>query len=436
MLNDTIVALAGGVNQAIAIIRLSGAQAKEITDRVVKRKILNQPSHTIKHNYIIDNDEVIDEVMISFFKAPLSYTTEDMIEINIHGSSYVANKVVSLLIAQGARSAQRGEFTQRAYLNKRIDLSQAEGIKDLIAANNKYNANMAINSVMGSTLKLIEKLRSSLLKTIANIEVNIDYPEYDDVEQLTDEIIKPRVKAWLSDISDIIKKSEQSLLIKEGITTAIIGEPNVGKSSLLNALLEENKALVSSVAGTTRDIVEGEVIINEISLKLLDTAGLRETNDEIEQMGIAKSKQAIKRADLVILVLDGTEKNLDKWQALLDDKMHIVVNNKADLNNTTNGINISALHNDISPLIDKIKELIKIEEIKPQEILQSARQIGLMRQAHQSLTNTLAALEDYQELELIAIDLQSAYQQISDIVGQYHRSDLLDSLFSSFCLGK
>lgn len=436
MIKDTIVALAGGVNQAIAIIRLSGDEALKIASSVMKSSMLKQKSHTIIHNYIIDLGEVVDEVMVSYFAAPKSYTTEDMVEINIHGSSYIANRVVSLLIEKGARMANRGEFTQRAYLNKRIDLTQAEAIKDLIESNTFYSGKMAISGVMGSTFTLVEDLRGSLLETIGNIEVNIDYPEYDDVEQLTNDIIKPRIISWLDRISKIIKKTETNLLIKDGVITAIVGKPNVGKSTLLNALLEENKALVSEVEGTTRDIVEGEVIIDDLKLKLLDTAGLRSTEDLVEKLGIEKTKEAIEKANLVILVLDNKDRDNKEWLKLIKNKLHIVVYNKSDINNNIEGIKISALKNDLKELKDEIKRLIVDEELKPNEMLQSARQLGLMKQAKESISSALETINNGKELELVSIDLNQAYQQLSDIVGQYHRSDLLDSMFSNFCLGK
>ncbi len=437
MIKDTIVALSGHSNQAINIIRISGDQAKQIANQVLKYDITKQLSHTIKYNFVVEENQIVDEVMVSYFQAPKSYTGDEMVEINVHGSYMLGNKILSLLIGKGARAALPGEFTSIAYLNKRIDLTQAEAINDLVNAQTSYQASEAINKVVGKVKELITPMLSDMLEVMANIEVNIDYPEYDDVEVITDEILKPRVKRWIDKLNNIIKVSENNLLIKQGITTAIIGEPNVGKSSLLNSLISEDKALVSNIAGTTRDYVEGEVVIDNIHLKLIDTAGLRDSEDLLENMGMKKTELVVSKAELVILVLTNEDSDTQEYlKDLIKDKKHIIVYNKSDLYGHVEGLNISALNNDIDPLINRIKEMYYNQEINNDITLGNTRQIGLAKKALNSLTSAYSALESYQEVDLIAIDINSAYQHLSDILGQYHRADLLDSIFSNFCLGK
>ena len=341
MLNDTIVAISTGlVEQAISIIRLSGEQAIEVVDKIFDKDLTKAKSHTITYGFIKDEDDIVDEVLVSVFRAPKSYTMEDIVEINCHGGIYITKRILSLCIANGARLARPGEFTQRAFLNGRIDMSQAEGINDLIKANNHNKASSAIHSLKGSVTRLIDPLCEDLLDIIANIEVNIDYPEYDDVEVLTNQKIRPKVVNFLSRIDDIIHKAQNSIIIKNGINTVILGQPNVGKSSLLNAMLQEDKAIVTDVAGTTRDLVEGEVTLNDVTLNLIDTAGIRDTNDIVEKIGIEKSIEALNNAQLVILVCD--DKLDDEDKRLLDmakDKPCLIVYNKKDLHDVKDGIN-------------------------------------------------------------------------------------------------
>jgi len=440
MLQDTIVALASSLTvSAIAIIRLSGSEAKSIANRVLKKSIMEQTTHTIQYNFVISEGEVVDEVLVSYFQSPRTYTTEDIVEINVHGGRYVANRVLGLLIGAGARMALPGEFTQLAYLNHRIDLSQAEAINDLVMANTQYEATKAISGLRGTVSSLIEELRTDLLNIIANIEVNIDYPEYDDVVELTNQLLLPLALQWHDRVEKIIKDSQQNLLLKDGIMTAIVGAPNVGKSSLLNALIQEDKALVSELAGTTRDLVEGSIVLEGVKLRLVDTAGIREGADRLEAMGIEKSKQAIAQAQLVILVIDASEPNSIDQQLLelIGNKTSITVYNKADLVTVHEGIAISALQQDIGQLIDQIKLLFATDRILANpETLNTQRQLGLLMQAQGSLKQAILAMENAMELELVAIDLHQAYQHICDILGQYHRLDLLDTLFTNFCLGK
>ena len=439
MLNDTIVAISTGlVEQAISIIRLSGDEAIEVVDKIFDKDLTKAKSHTITYGFIKDEDDIVDEVLVSVFRAPKSYTMEDIVEINCHGGIYITKRILSLCIANGARLARPGEFTQRAFLNGRIDMSQAEGINDLIKANNHNKASSAIHSLKGSVTRLIDPLCEDLLDIIANIEVNIDYPEYDDVEVLTNQKIRPKVVSFLARIDDIIHKAQNSIIIKNGINTVILGKPNVGKSSLLNAMLQEDKAIVTNVAGTTRDLVEGEVTLNDVTLNLIDTAGIRDTNDIVEKIGIEKSIEALNNAQLVILVCD--DKLDDEDKRLLDmakDKPCLIVYNKKDLHDVKDGINISAINNDIEELVDAINDMFKEEIIdNKMDTLNNERQIGLAISARKHMLDVLKAIDDNVELDLVSIDLNMAYEDLKEILGHATRDDLLDALFSKFCLGK
>ena len=439
MLNDTIVAISTGlVEQAISIIRLSGDEAIEVVDKIFDKDLTKAKSHTITYGFIKDEDDIVDEVLVSVFRAPKSYTMEDIVEINCHGGIYITKRILSLCIANGARLARPGEFTQRAFLNGRIDMSQAEGINDLIKANNHNKASSAIHSLKGSVTRLIDPLCEDLLDIIANIEVNIDYPEYDDVEVLTNQKIRPKVVSFLARIDDIIHKAQNSIIIKNGINTVILGKPNVGKSSLLNAMLQEDKAIVTNVAGTTRDLVEGEVTLNDVTLNLIDTAGIRDTNDIVEKIGIEKSIEALNNAQLVILVCD--DKLDDEDKRLLDmakDKPCLIVYNKKDLHDVKDGINISAINNDIEELVDAINDMFKEEIIdNKMDTLNNERQIGLAISARKHMLDVLKAIDYNVELDLVSIDLNMAYEDLKEILGHATREDLLDALFSKFCLGK
>lgn len=439
MLNDTIVAISTGlVEQAISIIRLSGDEAIEVVDKIFDKDLTKAKSHTITYGFIKDEDDIVDEVLVSVFRAPKSYTMEDIVEINCHGGIYITKRILSLCIANGARLARPGEFTQRAFLNGRIDMSQAEGINDLIKANNHNKASSAIHSLKGSVTRLIDPLCEDLLDIIANIEVNIDYPEYDDVEVLTNQKIRPKVVSFLDRIDDIIHKAQNSIIIKNGINTVILGKPNVGKSSLLNAMLQEDKAIVTNVAGTTRDLVEGEVTLNDVTLNLIDTAGIRDTNDIVEKIGIEKSIEALNNAQLVILVCDDKLDDEDKrLLGMAKDKPCLIVYNKKDLHDVKDGINISAINNDIEELVDAINDMFKEEIIdNKMDTLNNERQIGLAISARKHMLDVLKAIDDNVELDLVSIDLNMAYEDLKEILGHATREDLLDALFSKFCLGK
>ena len=439
MLNDTIVAISTGlVEQAISIIRLSGDEAIEVVDKIFDKDLTKAKSNTITYGFIKDEDDIVDEVLVSVFRAPKSYTMEDIVEINCHGGIYITKRILSLCIANGARLARPGEFTQRAFLNGRIDMSQAEGINDLIKANNHNKASSAIHSLKGSVTRLIDPLCEDLLDIIANIEVNIDYPEYDDVEVLTNQKIRPKVVSFLARIDDIIHKAQNSIIIKNGINTVILGQPNVGKSSLLNAMLQEDKAIVTNVAGTTRDLVEGEVTLNDVTLNLIDTAGIRDTNDIVEKIGIEKSIEALNNAQLVILVCDDKlDEEDERLLAMAKDKPCLIVYNKKDLHDVKDGINISAINNDIEELVDAINDMFKEEIIdNKMDTLNNERQIGLAISARKHMLDVLKAIDDNVELDLVSIDLNMAYEDLKEILGHATREDLLDALFSKFCLGK
>ena len=443
MLNDTIAAIASGENMsAIAIVRVSGEEAISIVDRVFSKDLLRVESHTVHYGHIVDNasNKTLDEVLVSVFRAPKSFTTENVVEINCHGGEFVTRKILSLVLTNGARLAKPGEFTRRAFLNGRIDLTQAEAIQDLLEARHDDHLQMAIQSLKGSVSKLLMPLVEQLTQIISNIEVNIDYPEYDDVPVLTEEILLPQCNQWLVDIDALLEKANSGKLIKQGIPTAIVGKPNVGKSSLLNALLEEDKAIVTEIAGTTRDVVEGDIRLKNITLHLMDTAGIRETADEIERIGITKSKEVVDKAGLVIVVLDNSSELTDEDMELLsltEGKERIIVYNKSDLDTKYQGLTISAKEANVQALIDEINYRYENHHQLIQEgTFSNERQLGLLNQAKQAMLEAKNALEQHIELDLVAIDLQNVYHALQEITGNYSKENLLDEIFSRFCLGK
>lgn len=443
MLYDTIVAISTALSEgAISIVRLSGEDAISIVNKIVNINLLDKKSHTIQYGFIIDPEtkEEIDEVLISIFHAPKTFTKEPVVEINCHGGTVITKRILQLCLAQGARLATPGEFTRRAFLNGRIDLTQAEAIHDMIHAETLQQTKLAMQGMKGSVKKLLDPLIQDILDIIANIEVNIDYPEYDDVEILTNEKILPMAKAWIQRIDQILNQAQSGQIMKEGVKTAIIGKPNVGKSSLLNALLEEEKAIVTDIEGTTRDIVEGRIQLSGLTLHLIDTAGIRETEDVVEKIGIQRSLKAVEEAQLVIVVLDGSrplDEKDEELLALCKEKTHIVVYNKKDLHDVSDKICISAAQQDITALTDEIHRLFDYHKIvMKQPILNNERQIALMEKARQSMRQAIDAMEFGMELDLVEIDIQDAYTSLKEILGEVHRDDLLDTLFTNFCLGK
>ncbi len=440
-MNDTIAAIATPLAEgAISIIKISGDQALEKINQIFDRDLSKFSANTINYGNIIDaKGHIIDEVMVSIFKATASFTREDVIEINTHGGILVTRTVLSLVLAQGIRLARPGEFTQRAFLNGRVDLTQAEAINDLIVASSSKGMELAVSGIKGSIKRLLDPLIEDMLNVIATIEVNIDYPEYDDVVVLTNDLVRPSVLDWQTRLQVIIDRALKTREIKEGVRTVIIGEPNVGKSSLFNALIEEDKAIVTDIAGTTRDLVEGSIHLDNVTLSLIDTAGLRDTEDKIEKIGIEKTNAAIEQAEFVIMVLDAT-RNINSDEQLLLEKIahkrHVVVYNKTDLNETGE-LQVSAIKNDVKALVDKINSMFEYSDLDLSEgSLNNERQIGLAMQALNHLDQAIFAIDAELELDLVTIDLNDAYLALKEILGEVSRDDLLDTLFSKFCLGK
>ncbi|MBS3987408.1 MAG: tRNA uridine-5-carboxymethylaminomethyl(34) synthesis GTPase MnmE [Erysipelothrix sp.] len=442
MILDTIVGISTAQAMgAIGIVRLSGDEAITIANQLFNKDLNKIESHTVTYGRILDpsNHEMVDEVMLTMFKAPRSYTKEDIVEISCHGGLMSTSRVLGLCVSLGARLAQPGEFTQRAVINGRIDLTQAEGINDLINASSTQAMNMALKAMSGDVKKIIEPLIDELIGMIAHIEVNIDYPEYEDVVQMTTQEILPQAKSWVEKADALIEASMKKEVIKEGVKTVIVGQPNVGKSSLLNALLQEEKAIVTPIAGTTRDFVEGYIRLKHIPLHLIDTAGIRESDDVVEKIGIDRSLKSIDSAELVIVVIDPTNPNKAVDEQLIEkasSKKHIVVYNKSDLIKSE-GLSISALNQDIQPLIDHIETLFAQNiAVLDTPTLSNQRQIGLLTQAKRHLLQAIDAIEAGFEVDLITIDLSAAYDALTSILSANTKPSLMDEIFSRFCLGK
>lgn len=439
MLNDTICAISSSLaNGAIAIVRMSGPESFAIIQDIARLKSDKLKANHIIYGHIYDGDERIDEVLIAFFKANSSYTKEDIVEINCHGGVYVTRRILNLLLSKGARLAEAGEFTRRAYLNGRIDLSKAESINDMINAGNAFQAKSAMRGIDGSIERLLNPIIEEIKNVLAMIEVNIDYPEYEDEVQMSEELIKPYLQKWNQEFAVMIDKAERFKVVKDGLKTVIIGKPNVGKSSLLNALLEKDKAIVTDIAGTTRDLVEGHVNLKNIALHLIDTAGIRESDDVVERIGIEKSKEALNEAELVIVVLDGS-KALDvedqKLLALSEGKRRIIVFNKNDLKKH-DGITISALNKDIKALTDAIDAMFENDvTLVDEDVLNNERQIALMKKAKSEIAEALKQI-DTLPLDVIYTSIMESFHHLSDILGREYREDLIDHMFRNFCLGK
>lgn len=446
-MEDTIAAISTALGVgAISIIRVSGPESVNIVNKIFDKDLTTAKSHTIHYGHIIDQNKIIDEVLISIMLAPKTFTKEDIIEINCHGGISTTNKVLELLLTNGARLAEPGEFTKRAFLNGRIDLTEAEGVMNLIEAKSDISRQLSINQLTGSVSNLIEDLRSDLVSIISNIEVNIDYPEYDDIEVLTNEKITPSIKKLLSKITNILNKSTDGKIIKDGINIGIIGRPNVGKSSLLNALLEEKKAIVTDIEGTTRDIVEGRFILNGIVCNIIDTAGIRKTDNLVEQIGVAKSYEIIDSSDLVIYLLNNNEPLTKEDQDLLDkikSKKHIIVINKIDLStnlviNDSSVIKMSLKNNiGLDELKQSIIKLFNLEEITTNDptYLTSARSIALLKQAKSTIEESLNKISTY-PIDIVELDLKEAWSLLGEIIGKTYKEELIDEMFSRFCLGK
>lgn len=449
-MDDTIVSISTSLGVgAIAIIRLSGPKAIEIVNKIFKGKDLTKVnSHTINYGYIKENDTIIDEVLVSIMRAPKTYTTEDVVEINTHGGIATTNKVLELCLTNGARLAEPGEFTKRAFLNGRIDLTQAEAVEDIITSTTDKSLNLSMNQLTGSLKKLITDTRKTMVNLMANIEVNIDYPEYEDAENITIPLLKEKLVPIKNKLSKLLEESKNAKIIKDGIDIALIGRPNVGKSSLLNLFLEEEKAIVTNIAGTTRDIVEGQTIINGIKINFIDTAGIRNTTDVVEKIGVEKSKQMISKADLNILILNNNEPLTNEDKELLElikTKPSIIFINKNDLEtkldleqmpNIVQGNTLSL--EGIKDLKQKIIEYFNLEkiEVKDATYLTNARQNALIKNTISYIDQALEDIETEVPVDMIEINIRAAWDTLGEIIGATYKDELLDELFSNFCLGK
>ncbi len=450
-MNDTICAISTALGVgAISIIRVSGDEAIDIVNKIFDKDLTKKESHTINYGHIVYNGEIIDEVMVSIMKSPKTFTKEDIVEINSHGGVAVTNKVLEILLLEGARLAEPGEFTKRAFLNGRIDLVEAESIMDLIESKTETSRKLAISGMEGKVSKLVKNIIDNLVKVNANIEVNIDYPEYEDIEIITKEKIEEMSKYINKELTKLLNESENGKLIKDGINTLILGRPNVGKSSILNKLIEEDKAIVTSVAGTTRDIVEGQIRVNGILLNIIDTAGVRETEDIVEKIGVEKSLSLVNDADLIILVFNNNEKLTDEDKKLLEytkEKKRIIVINKIDLENNLDISNlknerivkISALKDSgIESLKNEINDMFNLEEINLGDFtyLSNSRQISLVKKAVEISKNLEDALNNDVPIDLLEIDIKEICEILGEIIGESYDDKLIDTLFSNFCLGK
>lgn len=451
-MSDTIVAISTklGVG-AISIIRVSGDKAIPLVNKVFRGKDLTKvESHTINYGFIHDNKEDIDEVLVSVMRAPKTFTREDIVEINCHGGIATTLRILDLLIENGARRAEAGEFTKRAFLNGRIDLTEAEAVMDLIESKTDNSRKLALSSLEGNLKKYINSFRDKLKHVLANIEVNIDYPEYYDIEEVTRKELKEVITSLEKDLKNLVTKSEERQIIKNGIKTIIIGRPNVGKSSILNRFLKEDKAIVTDIEGTTRDIVEGSIIFDGIELSLIDTAGIRDTDNLAEKIGVEKSLSLIDKANLIIVVLNSSEELTDNDKFILDkvkDKNPIIVLNKNDLPSKIDKSKLNFKHivstntntlDGIEPLKKEIKSMFKLSEIKEDDYtyLANERQLSLAKQALKSLGDAKNSLESDEPVDIIEIDLKEVFDILGSITGESYSDELLDELFANFCVGK
>lgn len=448
MILETIAAISTAFGTAgISVIRISGSSSISEFNKIFKGKNLNTAkSHTVHYGHILNLDgSYLDEVMVTVLKAPKTFTAEDTIEVACHGGILITQKVLDRILDLDIRLANPGEFSERAYLNGRIDLVEAESIMDLIHAKSENALKIANLGVQKETSKLIRKLREKLLAIIAQIEVNIDYPEYDDAIVMSKEIIEPQTLNLIDEINTILKESEKNQLIRDGVKTVIVGKPNVGKSSLLNALLDEEKAIVTDIEGTTRDTIEAYINLSGVTLKLMDTAGIRDTEDAVEKIGVKRSKKAILEAELVLLVLDQSKLLTHEDQNLLELTKHhkrIIIGNKSDLPKALQleeVLSISTLTKEgLKDLEKMILKLLSLEDIESRDFnyLSNVRHIQKVKEAKASLLNVLESIKLDMPVDVYAIDLTQAWKSLGEILGEYYQDDLLNELFSKFCLGK
>ncbi len=435
---ETIVALATpAAKSALAIIRMSGDDCFKIVSNVFTKDLTNEKEKGIHYGFIKDGNKNIDQVVLLVYVAPHSFTGENSIEIISHGSMLIINQIMSVLLKNGARMATNGEFSSRAFLNGKIDLVQAEAINDMINATTLEAKDLSMVSLTGETSKLFRPIKDSIGELLSHIEVNIDYPEYEDIEVTSKEEILEKCGEIHGKIENLIKDGEKNRIYHEGVKIAIVGKPNVGKSSLLNALIHEDKAIVTSIAGTTRDVVEGDFNLAGVPVHLYDTAGIRDSEDLIEQIGIDKAKKAVENADLVLFVVDETGIDSELYN-LIKNQKHIIVTNKADIisKRNNNEIYISAKNNDLSSLLNKIKEELNIGEVVIKPTFNNTRQLGILKQMDFYLNNAIKDTNDNQPIDLISVSLMAAYNCALDLLGENNKNDLTDEIFSRFCVGK
>lgn len=451
MENDTIAAIATSMGRsAVNIIKISGPESISIVSKIFTKDLSKLEPNTINYGFIKEDNELIDEVLVSLFTSPNSQTGEDIVEINTHGGISVTNKVLELVLSNGARLAEPGEFLKRAFLNGKKDLIEAEAISDLINAKTEEARKMSLKGLSGELSKKIKTLRNKILNIIANIEVNIDYPEYEDAIIYTNELLKTNINEIQSDLEKLVKESEKGTLLNNGINVGIVGKPNVGKSSLLNLLINEDKAIVTDIEGTTRDIVEGNITINGVTLNLIDTAGIRETNNVVEKLGVEKSKDIINKSDLIIALFDISRPFTLEDESILSnikDKKSIIILNKTDLPTkidlnkfTSYSVIKTSVKENIGKeeLLSIIKELFSLNEIETGDFtyLSNARQISLIKEALKLCLEIKYQNEQNTPVDLIQIDLQNLWEKLGEITGDAYKDELLDEIFSKFCLGK
>ncbi len=450
-MTDTICAIATSVGtSAINIIKISGKESISIVNKIFTKDLLKAKTHTITFGYIKDKEEKVDEVLVSVFLEPNTYTGENVVEINTHGGLAVTNKILEMLLEQGCRLAEPGEFLKRAFLNGKRDLLEAESISDLINAKTEASRKMSMNGVTGELSRIIKNLRNKLLTIIANIEVNIDYPEYEDAIVYTNELLKTNIIEIKNELKKIVDESEKGSIIKNGINIGIVGKPNVGKSSLLNRLINEDKAIVTDVEGTTRDIVEGKIVINGIEINLIDTAGIRQTSNVVEKIGVEKSKSILETSDLLLAIFDGskplTKDDLDILKEI-ENKKSIIIINKEDLPmkiekekfSRYKTLQISIKENKgINDIIEEIKSLFNLNELETQDFtyLSNARQINLIKNCLSLSEEINKQNEKNTPVDLIQIDIQRLWEKLGELTGESYKDELLDEIFSKFCLGK
>lgn len=455
---DTIAAISTPMGEgAIAIVRISGSEAVKAANQIFKGKNIEEvESHTIHYGFIVDpeTNEKVEEVMLSVLRAPRTFTREDIVEINCHGGLVSVNRVLQLVLNHGVRLAEPGEFTKRAFLNGRIDLSQAEAVMDLIRAKTDRAMNVAIGQMEGRLSKLVRQLRQTILETLAHVEVNIDYPEYDDVEEMTHQLLLEKATEIKAEIAKLLETSKQGKILRDGISTVIIGRPNVGKSSLLNSLVHENKAIVTEIPGTTRDVIEEYVNVRGVPLRLVDTAGIRETEDIVERIGVERSKQVLKEADLILLVLNHAEPLTVEDKKLFEAARGmdvIVLVNKIDLDRKVDIAEVKKLADNYPVISTSLKEESGIDQLEEaisglfftgklesgdMTYVSNTRHIALLNQAQKAIDDVLSGIDAGIPIDLIQIDFTRTWEILGEIIGDTVHESLINQLFSQFCLGK